>query len=84
MLEVYVICFYGIEKKIPPFAKAYGTEEEMWNAIDSICERKNLVIKSENGWDNDYVYNDCRCEDEDGNTFYFVITRQAVSEPNLY
>ena len=78
MIEVYNVLYKGVERNVTPFCLAFLREEEARDWIEQTCETKNLTIKSRLGWDDSETVDDYRVEDDEGNSYYFVIFKQQI------
>ena len=78
MIEVFNVLYKGVEKNVTPFCLAFLREEEARDWIESTCEVKSYSMKSTLGWNKDMTMDDYRVEDENGNSYYFVIYRQRL------
>lgn len=77
---IYNVLFKGVEIKINPYCKAFRTEKEVDDYVQHMCETKDLRVCSTMGWDDDFNVNDYRLEDSKGNTYYYVVYRQAITD----
>lgn len=77
-MKIYNILFKGVEIKVSPFCKAFRTFHDAETWVNMQCEKAGLTIKSTMGWNEDETINDFRCEDTNGNTFYFVVYGQQI------
>jgi hypothetical protein len=78
MIEVFNVLYKGVQKNVTPFCLAFLREEEARDWIESTCEVKSYSMKSTLGWNEDMTMDDYRVEDENGNSYYFVIYRQRL------
>jgi hypothetical protein len=82
---VYNVLFKGVEKNSYRinYAKCFATFEEACNYAQEDANNKNLTIKSSMGFlhgDENTVgsLTDYRCEDEQENSYYYVIYVQEI------
>lgn len=79
-MKVYNVLFKPTHLSYAHFnAKVFATEEEVDAWIDKMCKKHGLRIHSERGWDEDHTINDRRCEDEQGNDYFFIILVQELT-----
>ena len=78
-MKIINVLFKGVEIKTHTWCKAFSTEDKARNFIENYCEREGLKIRSLLGWNEEKTMDDYRVEDEDGNTFYFVLYRQELN-----
>ena len=77
---IYNVLVKGIEKRIIPTCKAFGNEDAARKWIEKEIERWGWDLKSRAGWyeDAEGDFDDYRCEDDEGNSYYFVIYKQEI------
>lgn len=79
---VFNVLFKGVEIKINPQCQAFATYEQAEEWVYEQCRRGGFHPKSEMGIDEDnFVYNDFRVEDDEGNSYYFVVFKQKITQP---
>ena len=78
-MKVYNVLFKPTHLSYSEFnAKVFAAEEEADAWINKMCEVKGLRICSQRGWDEDHTIDDRRCEDKDGNDYFFIILVQEL------
>ena len=80
---VYNVLFKGVEIKPTPFCKVFNNIEDAYSFCLASAKKQELKIMSTSGFisgDEDTVGSctDYRCEDKDGNTYYYVIYVQQL------
>ena len=84
-LIIYNVLVKAVEKcsSYNPYPRAFSNIEDATEYIFTSAEKMGLEIKSslflneEENWDGE-IFGDYRLEDEDGNSYYFVIYYQTV------
>ena len=81
---IYNVLFKGVEITNSTFAIAFATLKEAYAFAKNNAEKRNLTIKSELGFGEEQgefikdSLTDYRCEDKDGNSYYYIIYVQEL------
>jgi hypothetical protein len=78
MTEVFNVLYKGNEIKVNPFCKVFLKEEDARKWIEDTCDKMSFKMKSSLNWNEEMSMDDYRVEDEQGNSYYFVIFRQSI------
>jgi len=83
-LTVYNVLFKGVEIKPTPFCKVFSSIESAYSFCEASAKKQELKIMSTSGFisgDEKTVgsFTDYRCEDEKGNSYYYVIYVQKLT-----
>lgn len=83
-MVIYNVLFKHVEKHVVPYCKAFKDLEKAKHYIYETIENCTW-LKSMSTMDSEYFpelgsFTDVRCEDDEGNTYYFVIYVQNLIE----
>lgn len=77
-MTIHIVLFKGIEIRTPPRCKPFREEQDARAYCEASASTLGLVIKSTLGGYEERGIDDYRCEDSEGNTYYFVLTKHEI------
>ena len=77
-MTIHIVLFKGVEIKTSPICRPFREEQDARDFCEEKARQWGLVIKSTFGGYEDRGVDDYRCEDAEGNSYYFVLTKHEI------